>query len=233
VPRHNPFVYFDDVTGTNDVNYAYGIAHIRPFSELASDLTNNNVARYNFITPNLCNDMHDSCAPLYDPIRQGDTWLASEIPRLMASAAYTNNGAIFIVWDEGDPDDGPIGCLLLSPVGRGGGYFNRISYTHSSMLRTVEEMFAVTPLLGDAAVAADLSDLFCRFGFSHIQRFANGVVQLTASGVIPGRTNLVTWSSNLTQWFTLSTNSVSSNSFSVLDGRATNASVRFYRLVQK
>jgi len=38
--RHNPFVYFDDVTGTNNANDAYGIAHIRPYSELARDLTN-------------------------------------------------------------------------------------------------------------------------------------------------------------------------------------------------
>ncbi len=60
-PRHNPFVYFDDVTGTNDTGYAYGIAHIRPYAELASDLANHTVARYNFITPNLCHDMHDSC----------------------------------------------------------------------------------------------------------------------------------------------------------------------------
>jgi len=49
-PRHNPFVYFDDVTGTNNPNWAYGIAHIRPYSELAADLTNRTVARYNFIT---------------------------------------------------------------------------------------------------------------------------------------------------------------------------------------
>src|ERR1700690_2665038 len=35
-PRHNPCVYFDDVTGTNNPNYAYGIAHIRPYSELAA-----------------------------------------------------------------------------------------------------------------------------------------------------------------------------------------------------
>ena len=68
-PRHNPFVYFDNVTGTNNVNYAYGIAHIRPYSELAADLTNSTVAQYNFITPNLCNDMHDSCSPLNDPVR--------------------------------------------------------------------------------------------------------------------------------------------------------------------
>src|SRR5947209_7647703 len=74
--RHNPFAYFDDVTGTNNPANAYGIAHIRPYSELAHDLTNHSVAAYNFITPNLCDDMHDSCPPLTNQVLQGDTWLS-------------------------------------------------------------------------------------------------------------------------------------------------------------
>jgi hypothetical protein len=45
VARHDPFVYFDDITGTNNPNYAYGVAHIRPFTELAGDLASNTVAR--------------------------------------------------------------------------------------------------------------------------------------------------------------------------------------------
>ncbi len=57
--KHNPFVFFQDVTNNNDSNSPHCIAHIRPYSELATDLQNNTVARYNFITPNLCNDMHD------------------------------------------------------------------------------------------------------------------------------------------------------------------------------
>ena len=63
VPRHNPFVFFDDVTGTNNPDDANGLAHIRPYTELAGDLAGNSVARYNFITPDLCDDGHDVCAP--------------------------------------------------------------------------------------------------------------------------------------------------------------------------
>ena len=81
-------------------------------------------------------------------------------------------------------------------MARGGGYFNNIQYTHSSTLRTVQTIFAVTPLLGNAAVATDLSDLFSRFAFSHIQRLTNKTVRLTTSGIIPGRTNLVSYSSD-------------------------------------
>ena len=135
------------------------MSHQRPYSELAGDLRSNTVARYNFITPNLCNDMHDSCAPVSNQILQGDTWLSQEIPKMMNSSAYTNSGAIFIVWDEGT-GSATIPMIVLSPMARGNGYANNIPYTHSSMLRTIQEIFQVTPLLGDGANATDLSDLF-------------------------------------------------------------------------
>lgn len=158
--RHNPFVYFDDVTN----NPAYCIAHVRPYGELSTDLQNNTVARYNFIMPNVCNDGHDSCDPLNDPLAQADTWLSQQVPQILDSPAYQNGGALFITWDEGTWDkgvgsDGPIGMIVLSPDAKHG-YANSIYYTHSSTLRTLEEIFGVGPLLGGAANATDLSDLF-------------------------------------------------------------------------
>src|SRR5437667_11926742 len=65
-------------------------------------------------------------------------------------------------WDEGDSGGGPIGMIVLSPKGKGGGYSNTIAYDHSSTLRTVQEIFGVTPL-GRAATATDLRDLFVSF----------------------------------------------------------------------
>jgi hypothetical protein len=232
-PRHNPFVYFDDVTGTNNVNDAYGIAHIRPYRELSADLANNTVARYNFITPNVCHDGHDECWPLNNRVLQGDQWLAAEVPKILASPAYTNDGALLITWDEGsDYDDGPIGMIVLSPRARGGGYFNNIRYTHSSTLRTLQEIFGVTPPLGDAANAIDLSDLFRFFGFSSTRNLADGRIELTAMGVIPGRTNFVEASGDLLSWSAISTNTASTNTFVVIDHAATNFNARFYRLRQ-
>lgn len=162
-PKHNPMVFFDDVTNTNDPHSAYCIAHVRPYPELATDLQKNTQARYNFITPNLCNDMHDTCPPFNDSVKQGDTWLAQNIPALLNSQAYKNGGIVFITWDEGEGGDGPMGMIVLSPDAKGGGYSNTIHYTHSSTLRTLEEIFGVTPLLGDAAQATDLRDLFQTF----------------------------------------------------------------------
>jgi hypothetical protein len=163
-PKHNPMIYFDDVTGGNEPQSANCIAHVRPYTELATDLQNNTVARYNFITPNLCHDMHNgSGCESSDRVKNGDDWLAQAIPPILDSSAYQDGGVLIITWDEGVHGDGPIGLIVLSPNARGGGYSNTIHYTHSSTLRTVQEIFGVTPLLGDAANATDLSDLFTVF----------------------------------------------------------------------
>lgn len=161
--KHNPFVYFDDVTNSQDPSSANCIAHVRPFAELAHDLTNDNVAQYNFITPNLCNDMHDSCQPLQDPVEQGDMWLANNLPMILTSSSYQNGGAVLVTWDEAGTGDGPIGMIVLSPLAKGKGYENSIYYNHGSTLRTLQEIFGVTPLLNDAANQTDLSDLFSVF----------------------------------------------------------------------
>jgi phospholipase C len=159
--RHEPFAYFNDVTDNHDKNSAKCIAHLRPFDELRKDLRNNTVARYNFITPNQCDDMHDGCAT--GAIRNGDDWLAAHIPMILASDAYKNGGAIVIAFDEANTGDGPIPLIVLSQFAKGKGYSNSLPYTHGSTLRTMEEIFGVTPLLGDAANQQDLSDLFSVF----------------------------------------------------------------------
>ncbi len=160
VSKHNPFIYFDDVSNLNDTSSAYCVAHVRPFAELATDLQSNNLPQYVFITPNLCNSGHDACPPLFDSIRQTDIWLAANVPAILNSKAYQNGGALFLTWDEGDGDaDGPIGMLVLSPYAKGGGYSNTIRYSHGSLLRTVEEIFGVS-LIADAASQTNLSDLF-------------------------------------------------------------------------
>jgi hypothetical protein len=162
-PKHNPMIFFDDVTNKGDPNSDYCISHVRPFIDLEDDLNQGNVANYNFITPNLCNDMHDSkgCATK-DSIQNGDHWLKQTIPTIMDSDAYKNRGIIFVTWDEGEGGDGPIGMIVLSLQAKVG-YSNTIPYTHSSTLRTLQEIFGVKPFLGDAANATDLSDLFQTF----------------------------------------------------------------------
>jgi hypothetical protein len=158
-PKHNPMVYFDDVTDTNDPNSAYCIDRVRPYEELESALESGDVPNYNFITPNQCNDMHD-CG-----ILTGDTWLSNEVPKILNSKAFQEAGVLFITWDEGrGTSDGPIGMIVLSPFAKAKGYSNSTYYTHSSTLRTIQEIFGLEPLLRDAANAEDLTDLFAGEG---------------------------------------------------------------------
>ena len=90
--RHDPFVFFDQVRN----NLQYCTNHVRPYSELARDLANQTVSRFNFITPNVTNDMHDFGAGSPSREQQGDTWLARQVPQILTSAAYTNGGLLLI-----------------------------------------------------------------------------------------------------------------------------------------
>jgi hypothetical protein len=157
-------IYFDDITNTNSSSSQSCIQHVRPYTELATDLQNHTTARYNFITPNLCNDMHNptGCVTT-DEVSNGDTWLSTEVPKILASQAYQNGGVLLITWDESEGGDFPIGMIVLSPKVRQPGFSNTILYDHGSTLRTVQEIFGVTPLLGGAATSTDLSDMFLSF----------------------------------------------------------------------
>lgn len=172
--EHLAFVYFNDVNeGLNPLS-AECISHVRPYYQLATDLANHTSARYNFITPNVCHDGHEGVSPCdstepADNTLRSDQWLKINVPLITESKEYQEGGALLIIWDEGEDSDefsdGPIGMFLLSPFAKGGGksaYTNHIHYDHSSTLKTLEEIFHVSPLLGAAASPAtnDLSDLF-------------------------------------------------------------------------
>ena len=142
-------------------------------------MANDNVADYNWITPDQYNDMHSSLTNGFDGltgdpqnIRQGDNAVSRLVPLIMSSKAYKDGGAIILWWDEsegGDSFSQTLGEIVISPLAHpnvhGLPYANSINYTHSSDLRTWQEVFHVkatgsSVYLGDAANATDLSDLF-------------------------------------------------------------------------
>jgi len=166
--KHNPSVFFTDVSGNppsaTNTNCS---SHVVPFTQLATDLQNNTVPSYSFITPNLCDDMHsNSCSGSNDPIHQGDRWLSINLPTLLNSAAYKNGGAVFLTWDEdsGSTTNHPIGMIVLSPLAKGNGYTNTTLYSHSSFVKTAETIFGLSPLLAHTSSATDLSNLFVTSG---------------------------------------------------------------------
>jgi phospholipase C len=221
---HNPFVYFDDIY-TNSTRCSN---HIRPYLELARDLTNNAVARYNFITPNLSNDMHNATG---DRIRNGDNWLAAEIPKILASPAYSNNGAIFITWDEGTGNvAGPFATIVLSKWAKGGGYRMTNRMDHASTLRTMQEIFRV-PFLYAASNALSLAPLFKPTIELKAPTLTSTGFVFTVTGLATNRSNFFQFSTNFIAWSNLLTNVLTTNTFRFTDTN-TSTSQRFYRITE-
>lgn len=156
--KHNPFAFFADVNGWDGHTFqpsARCTEHIVDFTQLAGDLAAGQIADYVFITPDLTNDMHDGS------VAQGDAWLATVVPPIMASAQYQNGGALFLLWDEGtdQADDPPF--LVVSPNAAVGTMSHK-DYDTSAFLKTVQAILGVEPLPCDPnpSTVPTMNDLF-------------------------------------------------------------------------
>ncbi|MGA3010035.1 MAG: alkaline phosphatase family protein [Terracidiphilus sp.] len=186
--KHNPQVFFTDTNGGNNTTTSNPLSHrYAPLQQLAFDLANDRVADYNWITPDQYDEMHSGQTGGFAGltgdaamVKAGDNTLSRLVPLIMASPAYKDGGVIILWWDEseedGEANDNPddfnhtIGEIIISDLAHSneGGlpYASSIDYSHSSDLRTMQEIFHVratggsSPYLGDAANANDLSDLF-------------------------------------------------------------------------
>jgi hypothetical protein len=134
------------------------------------------------ITPNQYNDMHSALNSSFsyngttyaansdqEAIAIGDNFLSKIVPQIMASQAYKNNGAIVIWFDEsegGNTTQFTIPEIVISPLAKGNGFQVTTPLTHSSDLKTLEELFGVYGpgggFLGDANTPGtnDLSGFF-------------------------------------------------------------------------
>ncbi len=152
--KHNPFVSYTDVQ-SNPAR----MANIVDFSQFATDLANNNVPDFSWISPDQCHDMHGRAATPADPcdfsqvqslIATGDAFLSTTVGQIMNSQAWNGNSVIFITWDESDfPFSDTSGCCDANP---GGGHVvtltishsdhsarsSNVAYNHYSMLSTIE-----------------------------------------------------------------------------------------------
>lgn len=169
--RHNPFVYFHSIIDDRRRCDHHVVNLTRLAHDLKSAATTPN---YIFITPNLCNDGHDS--PCVDGRRGGlheiDAFLRQWVPLIMQSPAYRADGLLVITFDESDhggaegsaaccgerplpgakyppgisgPGGGRIGAVLLSPFVRPG-TVSQEHYNHYSLLGTIEAIFGLPPL---------------------------------------------------------------------------------------
>ncbi len=159
--KHDPFVYFDDVTGWDGVAFhpeQRCAKHVVDASQLDADIAAHQVPRYAFITPDLDHDMHDGS------IAEGDAFLATEIPKIMASDAYKHGGVIFLLWDEGGglpATDDPL-FIAISDSAKPG-YVSNVEFDTTSYVKTVQTILGLDtlPCAGDRQLGAlAMDDLF-------------------------------------------------------------------------
>jgi len=177
--KHNPMAFFTDTQSQNGY----------PLTNLWTDLANHNLGRYNWITPDQYNEMHSSLPKGFTyhgttwtgrqaAIAEGDNCLSIIIPKIMASQAYQDHGVIIIWTDEtmhGDDTNHTLPEIVISPLAKGNAYASSVVYSHSSDLKTMDEIFGLAfqtnaiPArdlnafgtgYNQVATANDLSDLF-------------------------------------------------------------------------
>ena len=177
--KHNPMAFFPDTA----------VQNVYALSQLFLDLSGGTVGKYNWITPNQFDDAHSALTGGFTyqgthftgdqaSIAQGDNFLSQIIPQIMASPAYQDNGAIIIWWDEsegGDDTARTIPEIVISPLAKGNAYASSVPMSHSSDIKTMQEIFGLSflnnpiPVTESNATATgynkvdtvnDLSDLF-------------------------------------------------------------------------
>ena len=157
-PKHDPFVFFRDVSGTTpSKTNAYCASHHKAYTALASDLAAGTVATYNFITPNLCNDMHGaSGCPDSNTVRSGDTWLKNNLPAII-SYVNAHQGVVYITWDE--PEATTLAPFIAVGPHVKAGHAGAVKYTHASLLKSIQQSLQLG-VLSTVSGANDFTDLF-------------------------------------------------------------------------
>ena len=155
--KHNPLVYFADVSGNPPSrDNAYCAAHTRPLDRFAQDMTSNTLANYVFVTPDSCHNMHGGSHCEGNKIASGDDFLKDFMPPLL-TWAKANDAVVFITWDEGNWEKSL--PFFVAGAGVKAGHESGVRYTHDSVLRTVERIFGL-PILDAVKGSTDLADMF-------------------------------------------------------------------------
>jgi hypothetical protein len=157
--RLNPFVFFHSLLDLGDCD-----ENDVPLTELAGDLRNaDSTANFSYLSPSLCNAGFRGTCAVGAPEGAGvaDTFLAKVVPEILASPAYKQDGLLIVTFGAADPappidpaaappaDPRKVGALLLSPLLPPGGT-DGVEYNPYSLLRSVEDLFNLSPL-GNAA----------------------------------------------------------------------------------
>jgi phosphatidylinositol-3-phosphatase len=153
--RHAPPTYF---TSEQTRCRTWSVPLGTPDAGALHDGLVNGLPAYSFVTPNACNDMHGAPDCTTNKVQRGDEWLASWMPRILASPDFTSGRLLVVItWDEGSPTSNHIPTLVVGATIHG--LTSDEPYTHGLTLRTAEDVLALPPL-GCAATAQSFAHGF-------------------------------------------------------------------------
>ena len=138
--KHDPFVYYHGL---------HTCGRVVPLTQLGQDESRHTLPTFIWITPNLCNDMHDCSTAT------GDHFLSGLVPPLLR--ALGTRGLLVLTWDEGSSDNGccrlasggHIATIVAGPGARRAARLHT-PVDHYSLLQTVEDLLGVRRLGGSA-----------------------------------------------------------------------------------
>ena len=170
--RHNPFMYFHSII--DKPSCAKRVVDMR---KMWPDLRRpRHTPQFGFITPNLCQDGHDTPCVNGKPggLVQINRFLRKTVPRIRRSPGFRNRGLLLITFDEAESEgDGgdATACCNEQPgpntpnpggpiLGPGGGRIGMVAlspcirrgrvidepFNHYSFLRSVEDLFGLDHL---------------------------------------------------------------------------------------
>lgn len=178
--RHNPIAYFTDVNcGTSAC--LVQAQNIVPFTQLATDISNNMLPDFGYIVPNVCDDAHD-CS-----LATADNWLKNNIAPLINTPAFQKNGLLVIITDEDEnignscPTTGStssncggqVATVVISPLLKSSGIKISTFYNHFCLLRTLMQGLGLTTFPGVSSSSTALANFFGTASTSSIP-FASG-----------------------------------------------------------
>lgn len=175
--NHNPFLYYQDIR--NNTSRCQNIVQANPGStgylampqRLLNDLSSTvSAANLIWLTPNLCNDGHDTCMPLNNTVSQSNQYLSLLVPKILNSTLFrTQNAALFITWDEGSKCSSPgqtypkctdpVTSIWAGSLVRTGSRSNT-AYSHYSFLKTLEAAWRLSNFTRYDFAAAPMNEFF-------------------------------------------------------------------------
>ena len=144
VRKHNPAIDFAAIR--DDPQRCARIQPLSAFDPAAADLE--------IIIPNECHDAHDCDLPV------ADAWLDGFMSKLLASPAYRDGGAVFVLFDEADGRNATNRVpAIVASESIVPGTVSTVAHDHYSVLRTLQDAWGL-PCLAASCSANTVGEVF-------------------------------------------------------------------------